>query len=186
MENLLFNEEIYRHDKKSINFNTGKIILRNAVRAIIIKDKSILMVHLGKTNEYKFPGGGIEENESFEEALKREVLEEIGFSVIKILKKVGIITEYAIAIEDKENVFKMISEYYSVNIDDNRIEQKLDEYESALEYKPCWIGIEDAFKINKEIIDSKCDSTPWIKRETRVLNILNEYNKIDGVRHYFV
>ena len=36
------------------------------------------MAHLEKTNEYKFPGGGKNENETIDEAIKREVLEEVG------------------------------------------------------------------------------------------------------------
>jgi arginine/lysine/ornithine decarboxylase len=76
--------------------------------------------------------------------------------------------------EDKKSVFKMISEYYIVNIDYNQIEQKLDNYEKELLFKPCWIEIEEAYKVNREIIENKCDSTPWIKRETRVLEILND------------
>jgi len=182
---MLFNEELFRNDKKLLDFNKSKIILRNAVRAIIFKEDNILMVFLGKTNEYKFPGGGIEENETIEEALKREVLEEVGCNVNKIDKKIGIITEYGVAMEDKHNIFKMISEYYTVNIDNNQIEQKLDNYEKELLFKPCWIEVEKAYNTNKKIIDDKCDSTPWIKRETRVLEILNEDIKTNGVRHYF-
>lgn len=46
--------------------------------AIIIKDKKILLIHrFNKGREYYvFPGGGIEENESPEEAVIREVMEE--------------------------------------------------------------------------------------------------------------
>jgi len=34
---MLFCEELYRDDKKSLDFNSSEIILRNAVRAIILK-----------------------------------------------------------------------------------------------------------------------------------------------------
>ena len=171
---MLFNETYYRDDKNLLDFDNGNIILRNAVRAIITNNNKILMVHLEKTNEYKFPGGGIEPNETINEALKREVLEEIGYNVIKIIEKIGIITEFAIAIEGGNNIFKMISEYYSVKIDPNKLEQKLDEYEKEYEYKPCWIEIEEAYNKNKELIENKKASTPWINRETIVLGILKE------------
>jgi len=138
-----------------------------------MKENKILMVFLEKTNEYKFPGGGVEKNEKNEDALKREVLEETGCNVIKIAEKVGTIIEYAIAKEGKNKIFKMISEYYAVNIDDTQIEQKLDNYEKELLFKPCWTGIEEAYKVNRKIIDDKRNSTPWIKRETRVLEILS-------------
>jgi len=131
---MLFNEEIYRDDKKLLDFNNDNIILRKAVRAIILKDKKILMVFLEKTKEYKFPGGGVEENEIIEEALKREVLEEVGYNVNKIIEKIGIVTEYSMAKEGKGNIFKMVSEYYIVNIDNNKNKQELDDYE--MELKP--------------------------------------------------
>ena len=173
---MLFDEVIYRDDKRLLNFDNNRIILRNAVRAVIIKENKILMVHLGKTNEYKFPGGGIEENETVEEALAREVLEEAGCNVIRIEEKIGIMIELGIAEEDENSIFKMISEYYAVKIGDNQFDQKLDKYEEELEFMPCWTEIEKAYKTNREIIDNEDASTPWIRRETRVLEIL--YNQV--------
>ena len=172
---MLFDEVIYRDDEKSLNFDNCKIILRNAARAIIMNENKILMVRLGKTKEYKFPGGGIEENETVEEALKREVLEEAGYNVTKIGERIGIMTEFGIVEEDRNSIFKVVSEYYSVKIDGNQLDQKLDKYEEDLEFIPCWTEIEKAYKTNKEIIDNGCASTPWIRRETRVLEIL--YNQ---------
>jgi 8-oxo-dGTP pyrophosphatase MutT (NUDIX family) len=181
---MLFNEELYRDDKNLLDFNNGKIVLRNAARAIILNENKILMVFLEKTNEYKFPGGGIEKNETVEEALKREVLEEVGRIVNKIIQKIGTIIEYGIALEEKNNIFKIVSDYYVVSIDNNneQIEQKLDDYEKELLFKPCWIEIEKAYRANKKIIDDKNDSTLWIKRETRVLEILCENIKSNGAR----
>lgn len=62
---------------------------RNTVAAIIInKDKKILMCeHIWIDNAWQFPQGGVEENESIEEALKRELYEEIGTKKIKIIKE---------------------------------------------------------------------------------------------------
>lgn len=62
---------------------------RDTVAAIIInKDKKILMCeHIWIDNAWQFPQGGVEKDESKEEALKRELYEEIGTKKIKIIKQ---------------------------------------------------------------------------------------------------
>ena len=56
---MLFEEVIYRDDRSYLDFDNNKTILRKAVRAIVMNENKILMVRLGKTSEYKFPGGGV-------------------------------------------------------------------------------------------------------------------------------
>lgn len=61
--------------------------IRTGVKAIIVHDGKILMLHervvrSGVTVEIMdFPGGGIEHGEELKEALKREVMEEVGLSI---------------------------------------------------------------------------------------------------------
>jgi 8-oxo-dGTP pyrophosphatase MutT (NUDIX family) len=169
----MFNEIHYRDDKILLDFENGNMILRNAVRAIIKEDNKLLMAYLKKTGEYKFPGGGKEKNETTEEALKREVLEEVGYNIKKITEKAGTITEYAIAKEGGNNIFKMISEYYMVEIEKESVGQNLEEYEKKLMFRPCWVEIEKAYKTNSGKIKNKnIDKTGGINRETIVLGII--------------
>ncbi len=53
------------------------------MRAIIIRDGHILVMRRNKFGDkyYTLPGGGIDVGETAEEALKRELLEETGFTV---------------------------------------------------------------------------------------------------------
>ena len=61
----------------SIKFNNPKI--RKGARGIIINhDGKIAVFNKVNKNEYKLPGGGINEGETPEEAFKREALEETG------------------------------------------------------------------------------------------------------------
>jgi 8-oxo-dGTP diphosphatase len=59
--------------------------LRKRATAIIIKDGQILLMRRVKPNleYYIFPGGGVEEGETIEEALIREVDEELSLDVVK-------------------------------------------------------------------------------------------------------
>ena len=60
--------------------------MRNRAAAIIIRDKKLLVIQRQKPDRdyYILPGGGVEFEESFEEACIREVKEETGFDVISL------------------------------------------------------------------------------------------------------
>ena len=61
--------------------------MKDRVRGILIQNGSIALMHRIKkiNNEvldyYVVPGGGVENGESLEEALKREMLEEVGIGI---------------------------------------------------------------------------------------------------------
>lgn len=77
--------------KNPIPFNNP--IIRNGARGIVKRrDGLIAIVNKVKKNEYKLPGGGIEENETPESAFRREVLEETGCEIHNI-KLLGITKE---------------------------------------------------------------------------------------------
>jgi 8-oxo-dGTP pyrophosphatase MutT (NUDIX family) len=67
---------------------------REASRAIVFDNEDkIAILHVTKKNYHKLPGGGIEEGEDIETALKREAIEEIGCD-ISVTDEVGQIDEY--------------------------------------------------------------------------------------------
>ncbi|GHU78244.1 DNA mismatch repair protein MutT [Spirochaetia bacterium] len=169
---MLFAETLYRKDKNLFDFVKGTIIFRHAVRAIILNNDKLLMAHLEKTGEYKFPGGGKKEGETVDEALIREVQEEVGYDVTHVMGKVGEITEYDLAQEGGNNIFKMTSEYYLVEIENVQREQKLENYEKDLLFTPCWIDIRTAYQANYEKINGGMETTRGIKRETLALEKL--------------
>ena len=81
--------------------------IRFAARGIVIRDDGkIAIFNKSNKNEYKLPGGGIENDENPEDAFKRECLEETG-CVVEIVKKLGIAEEYKYQIN-----FKQISSVY--------------------------------------------------------------------------
>ena len=73
--------ELFRIDLKDYNIN-DKQYVRPSARGIIVNNGKVAMIYSQKYDYYKFPGGGIELNENMITALKREVLEETGLSLV--------------------------------------------------------------------------------------------------------
>lgn len=82
--------EIYSDNlnKKDISSN-----LHRSARAIILVDDLVLLLHTKTLDFYMLPGGGIEENETPEQSVIREVQEETGYFG-EIIKKTVVIKEF--------------------------------------------------------------------------------------------
>ena len=69
-------------------------VTRTAARGIVVRDDGkIAIFNKVNKNEFKLPGGGIENNEPPEETFKREALEETG-CLIDIIENLGTAEEY--------------------------------------------------------------------------------------------
>ncbi len=101
-------------------FETENPKLRLSARGIVVRDdKKIAVFNKDNKNEYKLPGGGIENDENPEEAFKREVLEETG-CIVEIVQSLGITEEYKCQSNFKQisNVFvgKVIEDTKHLNV----------------------------------------------------------------------
>ena len=68
--------------------------LRKSARAILLNEEGKMATqYLARYNYHKLPGGGVDPGESIEEALVREVREEVGCDCI-IERAVGMVIEY--------------------------------------------------------------------------------------------
>ena len=74
------NKKVRCMDKHDYDHCTHNFV-RNSERSIIISGKKIAMIHSLKYDYYKFPGGGIEGEESPIAAMIRETREEAGLVV---------------------------------------------------------------------------------------------------------
>ena len=154
--------------KKDLNLN-GKIYYREAVRAVVSDNEKILLIYSEKNGDYKLPGGGVEEGETYTEALIREVEEEAGYRVL-VKEEILKVMEYDEGQFDDCDVFQMLSIYYRCQIVEERV-QNLDTYEMEMGFIPVWINIDDAIEKNKKILE-KQDCPRWTKRETKVLEYI--------------
>lgn len=76
---MKFIEKIYNYDNiepKDINEKTTR------ARAILINSNDeVLMCYSNGLQHYEFPGGHLEDNETLQEGLKREIIEETGINI---------------------------------------------------------------------------------------------------------
>lgn len=162
---------------ENININEVKVNHREAVRAVIFKENKILLIH-SNLGDYKFPGGGVEEDESHKDALKRELAEETGYINCVIKEKIGVVVERYIDEYDQKVYFQMNSHYYLCElIDQEKVAQQLDDYERVQDYKPKWMTLYDSI-IQNEMAIHQLEKNSWINRENYVLkelkNLMND------------
>ena len=152
-----------------------KVFRRPSARAVILKGDKIALVYATEEKYYKFPGGGIHEDEDKKEALIREVREETGLSVIP-----GSIREYGSVLRKQKSekaddtVFEQENYYYLCETEDTQGSQDLDEYEKDAGFMLVYADIDEAIKTNSLFTsDSKADEI-MIDRERRVLEMIKE------------
>ena len=162
---------LFEIDKKNYD-NDGKAFIRPSARAIIIKDNKIYMVHSLVYDYYKFPGGGIEKNESNIDALIRETKEEAGLVVIKdSIKEYGYVHRVQIADEPSYSKFIQDNFYYICDVENKILEQQLDDYENFEKFTLELVDPKIAIDINRNKEHGPKD-LDMIEREAKVLELL--------------
>lgn len=156
-------------DDKNYKENANHFI-REAVRAIIIKNGKVALVKSLKEKHYKFPGGGIEENESHIDTLIRKTKEETGL-VIKLntIKEWGLILEIRKSIYN-DDIFQQKSYYYFAEVEDDVLNQELTENEKELQYVLEWVDPSIAYEVNINL--GKEYTNKFLLREACVLKML--------------
>jgi 8-oxo-dGTP pyrophosphatase MutT (NUDIX family) len=147
--------------------------LRRAVRAVVVKNGQYLMTFSETEGDYKFPGGGVQPGESHRLALKREILEETGYSLKQIKTLLGTCIELDFLKWAETSVFRMISFYYLCELSDGQVSLSLDPYENELGFTPRWVAPRDALQ-NNEVLIQQPGAQPlfWLARECAVLRVL--------------
>lgn len=146
-------------------------ITRQAARAVIFRGHQLLMVKLTKTEEYKFPGGGVEDNENILDALRREVMEEAGVTVKEIKSCLGYIDQIYPDLYSADTTFYMRSVYYLVDIDETVGKTQLSSSEKALGFVPEWVDLTQAINLNR-MRHTRGSAHHWTERELYMLEYL--------------
>lgn len=138
---------------------------RVGCRALIVKDNKVLLSCEQRKNVYMSPGGGLEEGETLEECVIRELAEETGYKVepIKAFVKVK---EYAYEVLWENNYFicEIVGE----------CERHLTENEIYNSVNPVWVEFEKAIEIFGDYKSKEVDQASLYLREYTILKKLKQ------------
>lgn len=131
-----------------VDYNQNVSIAKRGVNraiGIVIRDGNVLVMHRRNRGKeyYTFPGGGIDEEETPEEALVRELLEECSISVTptKLL--------YTITWEDETFEVFYLSSFVSgdTGLSEGCVEKEVMLKNPEQSYEPLWMSLEEVQKI---------------------------------------
>lgn len=150
-----------------------KVFRRPSARAIIFKDDKIALVYATNEKYYKFPGGGIHDDEDKKKALIREVKEEVGLVVIpESITEYGSVLRRQKSDRDENTVFEQENYYYFCKVEDIAESQQLDDYEKDAGFMLAYADIDEAIKVNGEYKSNIFFNEVMIGREKRVLELI--------------
>jgi len=143
---------------------------RQAARAVVFDEAGLIgLMHSRRDGIYKLPGGGIDEGESPEEALKRECYEELGTQV-RITHEIGLFSEYRRIQRLKQESF-----CYVASTMGSKGVPELTKAEQEAGYEVVWVTFEEAEKLVTESFHPD-DAYNYFQR--RDLMIIGEAKKI--------
>ena len=152
-----------------------RVFRRPSARAIIRRDGKLCLVYSPVEKYYKFPGGGIHDDEDRIDALIREVREEAGLVVVpETVREYGSVLRRQNSDTNENTIFEQENFYYFCDVYDGNIGQDLDDYEEKLEFILKDVDIDEAIRVNDAYTSDNAFDYHMIKRELRVLRMLKE------------
>jgi 8-oxo-dGTP diphosphatase len=143
--------------------------LRKNPRAILRdKNGNIALQNIQRDNFHKLPGGGMEEGESLEDAVQREIKEEVGCDCT-VSTLLGMTIEY----RNKYNLLQ-VSYAFVADVVGEIGEPQLDSFEIAEGLTNIWMSPTEALEKMKADIPETYEANFILKRE---ISFLDEYLK---------
>ena len=166
-------QRLFTIDLKDYDLSLEKFY-RPSVRGIILdQNGKVTMIYSEKYHFYKFPGGGIEGDETHLETLEREIKEETGM-ILKpeSVREFGEVLRPQKVQKDRKDVVLVQSNYYYLCETENEIgTQSLDDGEKEAEFVLKFVPIDEAIQVNKNFQGEPIKKYV-VERENRVLKLV--------------
>lgn len=114
-------------------------IVRHACRGIVIKQGKILLGYEKNNNQYIIPGGGVENNETFPDCCRREIIEETGI--------VCSVKEHFVDIDELFTNMNHINHYFICEVIKETNQTHLTQTEQSVALTFVWMDIYDALSL---------------------------------------
>lgn len=149
---------------------------RPSARGIVLfPERKIALVYSTKKKYYKFPGGGIHEDEDRVTALIREVREEVGLHVIPAsVREFGSVLRLQNSEMMEHTVFEQENFYYFCDVEKEAGLQDLDDYEAEAGFELRIVNIDEAIAVDENFHSDDFFDEIMISREARVLKMIRE------------
>lgn len=130
----------------------GRVLRRQAARGIVLRDDRILLLFTERYNDFSLPGGGVDQNEDIQVALKRELEEETGARNVEVRAHYGFIEEYRPHWKPDYDLMHMTSHFFVCDVAPELAAVRMENYEIANGMRPVWIGVEKAMNHNRQVM----------------------------------
>lgn len=138
---------------------------RTTARAILLDAEGhVALMHVGRKGYHKLPGGGLEGDETIEQGLVRELMEETGCTA-EVLQPLGTVEEYR-----ARGGFLQISHAFLACVTGPKGTPSFDVFEQADNFSIKWLPLAEALNILSQ--DSATTDYEWSfinRRETAIL-----------------
>ena len=144
---------------------------REAARAVVLdNDNKVALLHATKTDYYKLPGGGLDDDTDKIIALKRECREEIGCDV-EVLGEIGLVNEWRKFCE-----LHQISYCYFAKLVGEKGTPDFTESEIAEGFEVAWLPYEEALRTLKESKAEQIEAKGYmVPRDIAILEAAKTY-----------
>ena len=165
-------QRLFTIDLKDYDSNLEKFY-RPSVRGIILDPNGkVAMIYSEKYHFYKFPGGGIEGDETHLETLKREIKEETGM-ILKpeSVQEFGEVLRTQKMQKDGKDVVLVQYNYYLCETENEIDTQSLDDDEKELGFVLKFVSIDEAIRANNNFQGEPIEKNT-VERENRILELV--------------
>lgn len=144
--------------------------VREAVRAVILDGRDILLLYTGRYDDYSLPGGGVNPDEDRLACLAREVREETGAVEFAVVDYLGEVEEIRPQSAGRSELVHMRSHVYLCRAARELGVAEPEHYEVSNGMVPRWVDIDAAIAHNERLLAERPTQLGYsIERETLLL-----------------